>query len=410
MSNTNIEKLRFWCYKVLPLVYDDSLSYYELLCKVVNKLNEVIGAIDTGENNVYTVVSQILTEWKEDGTLADIIDEQVFNGLQDQINGMNVLSGVRCLLVGNSYARGTGGTIGHGWPYYFTQRTGADSVTIQQAGGDFVKVGNANADYPGMTYLEALTSYAGTLTADQKAAFKHIVFGGGFNDANDNDISSTDVANAITSVCSFCRTTFPNAKITIVPLWSNANFSYASKMAKLDIYAYYGALAGAATTNDSIFWFIGDTNNSYGDGIHLNDNGYTIAGRLIASFVAGGQGTRVPYVGEGCTLESGVTAVGTGWRVTRDTQGQVSGVLNVVLPDNVTIDNTTKIAQLGPKFIPREALYFIGYDFTPNYDDRKVCCVCITSGGAVYFRAVAGAYPAAGHELYLHFNYRIGID
>jgi len=37
-----IDKVKFWCYKVLPLVYDDSLSYYELLCKVVSKLNEVI--------------------------------------------------------------------------------------------------------------------------------------------------------------------------------------------------------------------------------------------------------------------------------------------------------------------------------------------------------------------------------
>lgn len=38
----NIRKLRFWCYKVLPLVYDNSLSYYELLCKVIDKLNELI--------------------------------------------------------------------------------------------------------------------------------------------------------------------------------------------------------------------------------------------------------------------------------------------------------------------------------------------------------------------------------
>lgn len=37
-----IDKVKFWCYKVLPLVYDDSLSYYELLCKVVAKLNELI--------------------------------------------------------------------------------------------------------------------------------------------------------------------------------------------------------------------------------------------------------------------------------------------------------------------------------------------------------------------------------
>lgn len=33
---------RFWCYKVLPLVYDDSLSYYEVLCKTVTYINELI--------------------------------------------------------------------------------------------------------------------------------------------------------------------------------------------------------------------------------------------------------------------------------------------------------------------------------------------------------------------------------
>lgn len=37
-----IDKLRYWCHKILPLVYDDSLSYYEVLCKTSAKLNEVI--------------------------------------------------------------------------------------------------------------------------------------------------------------------------------------------------------------------------------------------------------------------------------------------------------------------------------------------------------------------------------
>ena len=35
-------KFKFWCYKVLPLVYDDSLSYYEVLCKVVDYINKLI--------------------------------------------------------------------------------------------------------------------------------------------------------------------------------------------------------------------------------------------------------------------------------------------------------------------------------------------------------------------------------
>ena len=45
MKNSNFIELptfRFWCQKVLPLVYDDSLSYYELLCKIVDYINNLI--------------------------------------------------------------------------------------------------------------------------------------------------------------------------------------------------------------------------------------------------------------------------------------------------------------------------------------------------------------------------------
>lgn len=44
---TKVESFRFWCQKVLPLVYDDSLSYYELLCKVVDYLNNTIADVNT---------------------------------------------------------------------------------------------------------------------------------------------------------------------------------------------------------------------------------------------------------------------------------------------------------------------------------------------------------------------------
>ena len=49
---TKIHRFRFWCQHVLPLVYDDSLSYMELLCKVVHQLNEVIEGHNTLTDNV----------------------------------------------------------------------------------------------------------------------------------------------------------------------------------------------------------------------------------------------------------------------------------------------------------------------------------------------------------------------
>ena len=62
------EHVRFWCFKVLPLVYDDSLSYYEVLCKVVDKLNEMIdsmGELNDTVKSIQTVIAQI-QKWIDD--------------------------------------------------------------------------------------------------------------------------------------------------------------------------------------------------------------------------------------------------------------------------------------------------------------------------------------------------------
>ena len=41
MWTDNLRQFHFWCQKTLPLVYDDSLSYYEVLAKVTKHLNEL---------------------------------------------------------------------------------------------------------------------------------------------------------------------------------------------------------------------------------------------------------------------------------------------------------------------------------------------------------------------------------
>ena len=51
-----IESFKFACKAVLPLVFDDSLSYYEVLCKIQAKINEIILAINEGQTgNAYVL-------------------------------------------------------------------------------------------------------------------------------------------------------------------------------------------------------------------------------------------------------------------------------------------------------------------------------------------------------------------
>lgn len=82
--------LRFWCQSVLPLVYDDSLSYYEMLCKVrdyINNIiatdNSIIGDLDQLKNEVNEIqnwIDNFDTSFIEKA-IADYIKVAVFFGL-----------------------------------------------------------------------------------------------------------------------------------------------------------------------------------------------------------------------------------------------------------------------------------------------------------------------------------------
>ena len=108
----NIRPFRFWCQKVLPLVYDDSLSYYELLCKVVAKLNEVVDnenqlneafqqLKDWVENyfdshDFQQMVNDKLDSMVEDGTLGSLINDKLLGDINAKVeNNTNDISAMK---------------------------------------------------------------------------------------------------------------------------------------------------------------------------------------------------------------------------------------------------------------------------------------------------------------------------
>lgn len=80
-----IEDIKWWCYKVLPLVYDDSLSYYEVLCKVVAKINEIIPVVNITDEKITSEVDKQLQAMIADGTFNDIINNQIFSELNAKV-------------------------------------------------------------------------------------------------------------------------------------------------------------------------------------------------------------------------------------------------------------------------------------------------------------------------------------
>lgn len=68
---------RFWCQKALPLVYDDSLSYYEVLCKMADYMNNFVTDLTTVEDSMTEFGQQF------------VINQQFLNSMADQL-GQNV--------------------------------------------------------------------------------------------------------------------------------------------------------------------------------------------------------------------------------------------------------------------------------------------------------------------------------
>lgn len=74
VTPTKVHGFRFWCQKVIPLVFDDSLSYYEVLCKLTHFMNEFSESLNQTIDGLLEL-QEYFDELKEDvnKTLEDII-------------------------------------------------------------------------------------------------------------------------------------------------------------------------------------------------------------------------------------------------------------------------------------------------------------------------------------------------
>lgn len=79
-----LSTIKCYCQQVLPLVYDGSISQYELLCKVIYKINELVKNNNTINDTLkdflskfsyelYTTVSAIIKELLDEGAFQNIV-------------------------------------------------------------------------------------------------------------------------------------------------------------------------------------------------------------------------------------------------------------------------------------------------------------------------------------------------
>ena len=80
MDEKRLKRFKFWCQMVIPLVYDDSLSYYEVLCKVVDYLNNLA----SNQNEMSDYLKQLDAEFddvKEELNFITAEIEKIKNGV-----------------------------------------------------------------------------------------------------------------------------------------------------------------------------------------------------------------------------------------------------------------------------------------------------------------------------------------
>ena len=100
MVSSNIKPFRFWVQSVLPLVYDDSLSYYEVLCKVVARLNEIVSHLSEIDDSIKQEVIEYINSDEGREIIESIVseyipDEDIMNFSSKTIDMNRIISDIR---------------------------------------------------------------------------------------------------------------------------------------------------------------------------------------------------------------------------------------------------------------------------------------------------------------------------
>lgn len=303
MSNFNFKKLHPFKWYVLqnfPFIEEDfdAITYYQLLCKVIEYLNKVIDSqnltgeqvetltnafntlkeyVDTYFDNldVQDEINHKLDEMVTDGTFDTIINQTLFNQINDDID---TLKSNNTIFVGDSY-----GAVDNSWIDRLANMMGltigTNAYKIAQSGYGFARTNQQ--------FITLLQNASASIPNKQK--IKNIVVGGGLNDINAD--STSDILTAINLFCQYCNTTYPNAHIYIACLgWHEhpSNSNIREQMINKVLQAYTQCGINKNTTFCNGVQYIMHYYAFYGvDASHPNDTAQSYFARGINTCMKG---------------------------------------------------------------------------------------------------------------------------
>ena len=197
---TDVETLRYYTLKVLPLVYDDALSYTEVQGKIVKKLNELI----KNNNELPAYIRELIKTYISSGEIDNIIAEILSDYMLSVKNPPENLKPA----VGDGSADDTEAIQGcldyakehHGMCVYFPSGAYLTSTLTLPENSDVTMFGQGR-------YVTRLVLRGGATEAMLKGAVKSLTLtglmfdGNGDVQVNNVDLIKCDAVNASISQC-----------------------------------------------------------------------------------------------------------------------------------------------------------------------------------------------------------------
>lgn len=326
-----ISPFRFWCQKVLPAVYDDSLSYYELLCKVTETLNKVI-ELDNTQSDAITELQEILAafmagefdpyieqkvdEWFEKNEpklmatianlqqgLADVNQDlqkgiaDVNQDLQQGLTNVNNLiektwhqnydwDGKNLVILGDSY-------LAPGIPnseYEWLAKKLSTNLNMP-----LFNYAYGGAGFGRSTNLISTQQTRATneMTSSQKKNTGIVLCMAGCNDLLNLDsqsISQQDIVNGINSYINWACSTYPNAKVVLIPFnWGFSKLTYQILRLITNVISSISTTVhahGVLVIEGAWLWNLG-VPGRFRNEVHPNEYGYRVIYNKIVNALEG---------------------------------------------------------------------------------------------------------------------------
>jgi lysophospholipase L1-like esterase len=288
----------------------DALTNYELFCKIGKEMNKIIEATNlSGEQvealtefvnnffdnlNVQEEINNKLDEMAQDGTLAEIINQEIFTELNNKINSIdNELHNEKIVMYGDSYARGSlgGGQTTTSWCTRVARLMGKEN--------DYYSDGLSGGAFYNGTLNNGFNSFINTIPSNDKLLVKKVIIGAGANDFVLNYASN--ISNNIAEMITIIKNNFPNAKIYFCfigykNIMDSTFASVRNGLLNNVIAAYQTCQNYGALFAGNIGYILHDsTLISAEDGTHPTEAGYVYLSEAIYNFVEAGKSFIRPF-------------------------------------------------------------------------------------------------------------------